>query len=300
MADQNRWTEDRNRSGAYGREDRYSRGYRDRGGRDGGGRSEWDEGRSFAGGESRYEQGRYGGAGYGGSRAGMAGGGYGAERYGEVYRGESRGYGDRESEYGRRGQSYGGGGGYGAERYGEAYRGGDYGGQTQGGRGYPGGTWADDRQRYGEGYDRQSDQDKTWMERAGQRIGSWFGGEEEGQGRHRGKGPKNYTRSDERIREDVNDRLADDAWLDASDVDVQVKSCEVTLNGTVESRDDKRRAEDLAERISGVKHVQNNLRVSENATASTLGTTGTTTTQGSSASGSTTGQAGSTTQSRTS
>jgi hypothetical protein len=81
-----------------------------------------------------------------------------------------------------------------------------------------------------------------------------FGGE------HRGKGPKNYTRSDERIKEDVNDRLADDAWLDASEIEVAVKDGEVTLSGTVRSREDKRRAEDLVEDVSGVKHVQCNLR----------------------------------------
>jgi len=35
----------------------------------------------------------------------------------------------------------------------------------------------------------------------------------------------------------------------------------VTLAGTVGSRSDKRRAEDCVDAISGVKHVQNNLRV---------------------------------------
>jgi hypothetical protein len=35
----------------------------------------------------------------------------------------------------------------------------------------------------------------------------------------------------------------------------------VTLNGEVSSREEKRRAEDLAESVSGVGHVQNNLRV---------------------------------------
>ena len=34
------------------------------------------------------------------------------------------------------------------------------------------------------------------------------------------------------------------------------------LTGTVFQREDKRRAEDMAERISGVKDVRNNLRVS--------------------------------------
>jgi len=80
-------------------------------------------------------------------------------------------------------------------------------------------------------------------------------------GPHRGKGPKGYVRADVRILEDVNDRLSDDGRLDASDIEVTVEAGEVTLNGRVASREDKRRAEDLAEQASGVKHVQNNLRV---------------------------------------
>jgi osmotically-inducible protein OsmY len=39
----------------------------------------------------------------------------------------------------------------------------------------------------------------------------------------------------------------------------------VTLNGTVNSRDDQRRAEDIADHVSAVKHVQNNLRVQSQA-----------------------------------
>ena len=35
----------------------------------------------------------------------------------------------------------------------------------------------------------------------------------------------------------------------------------MTLSGTVNSREEKRRAEDLSERVSGVKDVSNNLRV---------------------------------------
>ena len=81
------------------------------------------------------------------------------------------------------------------------------------------------------------------------------------EGKHRGKGPKNYARSDERIRDDVNDRLTDDSWLNAQDIDVEVQDREVTLSGHVLSREDKRRAEVLAENVSGVNHVQNNLRV---------------------------------------
>lgn len=79
---------------------------------------------------------------------------------------------------------------------------------------------------------------------------------------HRGKGPKGYRRSDERIREDVCDLLSDDPRIDASNLEVTVKDSEVTLSGTVNSRHDKRLAEDLAETISGVKDVHNTVRVS--------------------------------------
>jgi osmotically-inducible protein OsmY len=42
-----------------------------------------------------------------------------------------------------------------------------------------------------------------------------------------------------------------------------VKDSEVTLSGTVDDRTDKRVAEDVAESVSGVKNVQNNLRVKQ-------------------------------------
>jgi len=80
-------------------------------------------------------------------------------------------------------------------------------------------------------------------------------------GPYTGRGPRGYRRGDERIREDVCDRLTDDPRIDASDVDVQVKEGEVTLAGSVRSRDEKRFAEDLIERISGVRDVNNNLKV---------------------------------------
>jgi len=82
-------------------------------------------------------------------------------------------------------------------------------------------------------------------------------------GQHRGKGPKDYHRSDERIREDVCDRLCDDSNIDASNIDVKVSGSEVILSGNVESREDKRRAEDIAEAVSGVTNVQNQLRVGQ-------------------------------------
>jgi hypothetical protein len=75
-----------------------------------------------------------------------------------------------------------------------------------------------------------------------------------------GRGPKGYTRSDERIREDVCDRLSDDDEVDARDITVTVKSAEVILEGTVADRRTKHRAEDIAESVSGVKEVTNHLR----------------------------------------
>jgi osmotically-inducible protein OsmY len=80
-------------------------------------------------------------------------------------------------------------------------------------------------------------------------------------GQYRGRGPRGYRRGDERILEEVCDRLTDDSRIDASDIDVQVKEGEVTLAGSVRSRDEKRYTEDLVERISGVRDVSNNLKV---------------------------------------
>jgi BON domain-containing protein len=80
-------------------------------------------------------------------------------------------------------------------------------------------------------------------------------------GPHAGRGPRGYTRSDERIREDVCDRLAQHGYVDASDIDVRVSDGEVTLEGGVRERQEKRIAEDVAERVAGVRDVHNLLRV---------------------------------------
>lgn len=106
--------------------------------------------------------------------------------------------------------------------------------------------------------------DRDFMDRAGDEIASWFGDDEAEARReadHRGRGPKGYVRSDARIEEDIHDHLTDDRIVDAREITVRVKDREITLNGTVDSRRAKRRAEDCADSISGVTHVQNNLRV---------------------------------------
>ena len=62
--------------------------------------------------------------------------------------------------------------------------------------------------------------------REDERVGRSYGGP------YRGRGPKGYIRSDERICEDVCDRLSDDPFVDAADVEVVVAGSEVTLTGT--------------------------------------------------------------------
>jgi len=76
-----------------------------------------------------------------------------------------------------------------------------------------------------------------------------------------GRGPQGYKRSDERILEDINEQLTQDHDVDASGICVECRDGEVVLSGTVIDRDAKRRAEDIAEWCSGVKDVQNRLRI---------------------------------------
>jgi hypothetical protein len=212
---------------------------------------------------------------------------------------------DRDTRYGQRGSGYGGGrndyrsGGeynYGPARYDNpGYRFGSFTSEDQGGRDFTAPT-----SRYGAGgpatgaffaggspygfggnYSGERSRDRgragpgernarDWWDRTSDEVMSWFGDSDATRRRqqdHRGRGPTDYTRSDDRIREDVNDKLTDDWGVDASKVTVGVKSGEVTLDGTVATRLQKRRAEDCAEDVSGVKHVQNNLRVQDSSTA---------------------------------
>jgi hypothetical protein len=217
--------------------------------------------------------------------------------YREEYGQGGRDYGEAPRGYDARHEGWGGG-----ERFGSGrgdyrdYRQGSvrpaYGGPTAGGTG-----GYDFERGYGDGGRREWDGDRTrsddpmyrageFLNRAGQKISSWFRGDSYMEGAHgddrrdyraggdngwraddrghRGRGPKGYTRSDERIREEVCERLADDSWLDASNIDVRVEGSEVTLSGSVENRQDKHRAERVVEDISGVNHVQNNLRIVSN------------------------------------
>ncbi|HVW54481.1 MAG TPA: BON domain-containing protein [Rhizobiaceae bacterium] len=204
----------------------------------------------------------------------------------ERWRGQGGGYaaGSRNRDYwsdiGYEDQDYGDGwfGGFGEGNYYGRNQGGLYGSGPVGeGRygvnryGYfpdsSGGRYGESSRPYG-GHGRGYAQGgRDFWDRAGDEVSSWFGDEDAArrrrQDQHRGRGPKNYTRSDERIEEDINDRLTDDWMLDATEIEVEVSGGDVTLSGNVDERSDKRRAEDIAESVSGVGNVQNNIRVKQ-------------------------------------
>jgi hypothetical protein len=81
-------------------------------------------------------------------------------------------------------------------------------------------------------------------------------------GSFRGRGPKGYRRSDERLLEAICERLTDDHRIYASDISVAVNDGEVTLTGTVRDKQAKWRAEDIADSCTAVKGVDNRLRCS--------------------------------------
>jgi osmotically-inducible protein OsmY len=74
-------------------------------------------------------------------------------------------------------------------------------------------------------------------------------------------GPKDFQRSDERIREDVCERLAAELDVDVSEVSVEVNNGAVRLDGTVPHRQMKHRIEDISAACAGVKDVENRIRV---------------------------------------
>jgi osmotically-inducible protein OsmY len=76
----------------------------------------------------------------------------------------------------------------------------------------------------------------------------------------RGKGPA-AQRNDDQINAVIEAVLTDDPWLDASGVQVSVQQGIVTLTGTVPSREAKRQAEALADRVGGVRDVHNTLAI---------------------------------------
>jgi hypothetical protein len=113
-------------------------------------------------------------------------------------------------------------------------------------RAYDDGRGYDERPRYDERDERAHRDD---------RRSEWDYGPERRHARRHGP-------SDRVLWAVIMERLDDERRLDTRDVEVHVLDGEVTLNGTVRHKVDKRRIEDIAD-IDGVRNVQNNLRVRE-------------------------------------
>lgn len=75
------------------------------------------------------------------------------------------------------------------------------------------------------------------------------------------RGPSGYRRTDSRIREDIVEYLTRHGEIDVGRIEVIVEDGEVSLTGTVTSREGKRLAQVVAEQCSGVKGVRNELTV---------------------------------------
>lgn len=187
--------------------------------------------RDFGGGQGMGATGGYGG-GYGGAEGYREPGRGGQDRMHTSY---DMG-GQRSRSQGFAGQNYRGQGGYGRTDFGAGQ---GFGGQDHApmyGVGHPSGDYG------GQG--------------AGQ-----YGGAMGSRG-FRGLGPKGYQRSDERLQEDICERLTDDRWIDASDVSVRVAGGVVTLEGSVDDRQLKHRIEDVVEQCGGVTEIRNYIAVS--------------------------------------
>ena len=79
--------------------------------------------------------------------------------------------------------------------------------------------------------------------------------------RRRPPAPKGYQRSDERLREDISERLMEARHLDSSDVTVDVSGAKVVLDGTVPERRMKHAIEDQTDACPGVQDIENRIRV---------------------------------------
>jgi hypothetical protein len=85
-------------------------------------------------------------------------------------------------------------------------------------------------------------------------------------GGQRGRGPQRAAdaalgEEDARIWGEVSACLTEDWYVDGSEITVSVDDGEVTLDGVVENRAEKRLAEDCADSVPGVVDVHNRLRI---------------------------------------
>lgn len=129
-------------------------------------------------------------------------------------------------------------------------------------------------QRYSKGEGWDDDQPEYgWSQYYGQPFArgesneEYYGSREAwmNQGPYSGRGPRSYRRSDDRIFEDVCQRLTQHGMIDARQIQVEVREGEVILDGTVDNRQTKRMVEDTIDSITGVKDIHNRLTINPGA-----------------------------------
>lgn len=175
-----------------------------------------------------------------------------SSRYGQSRQDSMRGQGSYQGYGGYRGESQGYGGDTGRQA-GEGY------GRSSGYGNPDNDRYSDDGGYRGTSFVSPAD---TQQSHAGTgRGGMGYGRTGYSSMGYRGVGPKNYTRSDERLTEDLCERLTQDPDIDASELDVKVVQGTATLQGSVPQRWMKHRAEDLADGCSGVRNVDNRIKV---------------------------------------
>lgn len=81
------------------------------------------------------------------------------------------------------------------------------------------------------------------------------------EGPYVGHGPHGWERTSDSLRNEICEILTRHGQIDASDIRVNVDNGEVTLEGTVHSRREKRLAEQVLDLVHGLKDVHNRLRV---------------------------------------
>ena len=111
--------------------------------------------------------------------------------------------------------------------------------------------------------------ESRWGSRSGYEVGAH---QRDVSRSFRGLGPASYQRPDERIRDDVYERLTDSHIIDAREILVEVHQGNVTLSGTVHERRMRYAAEDLVANVMGVANINNQLKVErEGPPPTTLG-----------------------------
>ncbi|HEV2532477.1 BON domain-containing protein [Phenylobacterium sp.] len=106
--------------------------------------------------------------------------------------------------------------------------------------------------------DRAGADDRSWMDRcADDELG--------GRGHHRGRGPKDWSRDDQRLYEEVCERLLHDRLIDARGIEVEVEDGVVTLRGEARGASDPALALRLVHETPGVKGVEIDLKVNPNS-----------------------------------